>query len=379
MPKSESKIELKQATLDDIDGYIALERKVGGRTYSALVSKEEIVAKVGVDNIYLFKLGDKTIGHVNFRANDDKSIHLGGFVIDPEYQGKGFGRQAMELIIKIAAGAPKIDLVTHPDNVKAVGLYKSLGFVIAERKENYWGDGEPRVVMVKISAIKKESLNRKAFEGLFFLIVALAVLLFGPAGTIHYWQAWVFLAVFSVSVLLVTLYLMKKNPQLLARRVNAGSAAETQKSQKIIQFIAQIAFALTIVIPALDHRFGWSTVPVYKVAVGDILVVLGLYFVFLVFKENSYTSAVIEIGAEQKVISTGPYAIVRHRMYAGAFIMLLGVPLALGSWRGLIPVAVLMASIVWRLLEEEKFLAKNLAGYPDYQKKVKYRLLPFIW
>jgi protein-S-isoprenylcysteine O-methyltransferase Ste14 len=223
------------------------------------------------------------------------------------------------------------------------------------------------------------NLNKKAFGGLFFLIVALGVLLFGPVGTIYYWQEWVFLAVFGVSALLITFYLMKKDPGLLARRVKAGSAAETQKSQKIIQFIAQIAFVVAIVVSALDHRFGWSVVPPYKVAAGDILVALGLYFVFLVFRENSYTSAIIELGREQKVIASGPYAIVRHPMYAGAFVMLLGVPLALGSWWGLLPVAALMAAIVRRLVEEEKFLSKNLAGYQQYQKQVKFRLLPFVW
>ena len=222
-------------------------------------------------------------------------------------------------------------------------------------------------------------LNKKAFGGLIFLVVALAVLLFGAAGTLDYWQAWVFLVVFGVSVLAITLYLMKKDPQLLQRRVNAGSAAEKEKNQKVIQFLAQIAFIAVIVVPAIDYRFGWSVVPLFAAGLGDLLVAFGLYIVFLVFRENSFTSAIIEIGAEQEVISTGPYAIVRHPMYAGAFVMLLGIPLALGSWWGEIGVVALMAAIVVRLLEEEKFLAKNLAGYPDYQKKVKYRLVPFIW
>ena len=114
-----------------------------------MVSKEDVEEKVGVHNIYLFKSGGKTVGHINFRIKDDGSAHVGGFVIDPKYQGKGIGRQAMELILKMAKDAPKIDLVTHPDNIKAVSLYRSLGFEITERKENYWGDGEPRVIMIK--------------------------------------------------------------------------------------------------------------------------------------------------------------------------------------------------------------------------------------
>jgi protein-S-isoprenylcysteine O-methyltransferase Ste14 len=222
-------------------------------------------------------------------------------------------------------------------------------------------------------------LNKKAFEGLFFLIVALAALLFLPAWTVYYWQAWIFLGVFSALVLAITIYLMKKDPKLLERRVSAGPAAEKEKSQKVIQFLAQLAFIAIIVFPAIDHRFGWSAMPVAGVIVGNILVALGLYIVFLVFKENSFTSAVIEVGAEQKVISTGPYALVRHPMYAGAILMLLGVPLALGSWWGLLMIIPITLAIIWRLLDEEKFLAKNLPGYLEYKNKVKYRLLPFVW
>ena len=224
-----------------------------------------------------------------------------------------------------------------------------------------------------------KNLNIKAFAGLLNLIVILGAALFLPAWTLNYWQAWIFLAVFALSVLVITVYLMKNDPQLLERRVKVGPVAEQESSQKIIQGLASIAFIAVIVFPALDHRFHWSTVPVYVVAFGDILVALGLYFVFLVFKENSFTSAVIEVGSEQKIITTGPYALVRHPMYIGALVMLTGVPLALGSWWGLLAVIPITLTIVWRLLDEEKFLAKNLPGYPEYQKKVKYHLVPFIW
>ncbi len=224
-----------------------------------------------------------------------------------------------------------------------------------------------------------KNLNLKAFAGLLNLLVILGLALFLPAWTLNYWQAWVFLAVFGLSVLAITLYLMKNDPKLLERRVKAGPVAEQQTSQKIIQGLAGIAFIATIVLPALDHRFGWSRVPPYWVIGGDILVALGLYFVFLVFKENSYTSAVIEVGAEQKIISTGPYAYVRHPMYIGALVMLLGVPPALGSWWGLLTIIPMSMTISWRLLDEEKFLLKNLPGYADYQNKVKFRLVPFIW
>ena len=222
-------------------------------------------------------------------------------------------------------------------------------------------------------------LNKRAFAGLLGLVVAMAALIFLPAWTLDYWQAWIFLTVFFLSVLAITVYLMKKDPKLLERRINAGPGAETQRSQQIIQFLAQIAFIAVIVVPAIDHRFGWSTMPPYMSAVGDLLVALGFLVVFLVFKENTYTSAIIEVGSEQKIISTGPYALVRHPMYIGALIMLAGVPLALGSWWGLFTIIPITLVIVWRLLDEEKFLAKNLAGYVEYQSKVRCRLLPFIW
>jgi len=131
--------------------------------------------------------------------------------------------------------------------------------------------------------------------------------------------------------------------------------------------------------PAIDHRFAWSTVPPYVSFAGDGLVALGLLIIFLVFKENTFTSAVIEVDAEQTVIATGPYRLVRHPMYAGALVMLLGVPLALGSRWGLLTIIPIALVIVWRLLDEEKFLARNLPGYSEYRSKVKARLVPFIW
>jgi protein-S-isoprenylcysteine O-methyltransferase Ste14 len=224
-----------------------------------------------------------------------------------------------------------------------------------------------------------KNLNIKAFGGLFFLVLVLALALFLPAGTLNYWQAWVFLVVWTVSVLAITLYLMKRDPGLLERRVAAGPVAEQQKSQRIIQSLASLAFILMFVVPGLDRRFGWSTVPAVVVIIGDILVAFGLYSVFLVFKENTFTSAVIAVGAEQKLISTGPYAIVRHPMYAGAFIMLFGVPLSLASWWGLLPIIPMILVIVARLLEEEKFLVKSLTGYADYRNKVKFRIIPYVW
>jgi protein-S-isoprenylcysteine O-methyltransferase Ste14 len=172
---------------------------------------------------------------------------------------------------------------------------------------------------------------------------------------------------------------MKKDQKLLESRVKAGPISEKEMLQKVIQSIAGMAFVAIFILSALDHRFGWSAVPVFVVIAGDLLVALGLLGVFFVFKENTFTSATIDVATEQKVISTGPYSLVRHPMYSGAFVMLLGVPIALGSWWGLLAVLPIILVIVVRLFDEEKFLAKSLAGYPEYLNRVKYRLIPFVW
>jgi protein-S-isoprenylcysteine O-methyltransferase Ste14 len=222
-------------------------------------------------------------------------------------------------------------------------------------------------------------LNIKAFAGILQLFFILGLSIFLPAWTLDYWQAWIVVVVFFACTLAVTVYLMKNDPKLLERRVSAGVGAEQERSQNIIQAFAAVAFIALFVVSALDHRFGWSTVPPYLVALGDILIVLGFYLVFLVFKENSFASGTIEVGADQCVISTGPYALVRHPMYIGALVMLVGVPLALGSLWGLVAIVPMTLVLIARLLDEEKFLTRNLAGYSEYQSKVRCRLLPLIW
>jgi protein-S-isoprenylcysteine O-methyltransferase Ste14 len=224
-----------------------------------------------------------------------------------------------------------------------------------------------------------KNLNKKAFGGLLFLLFVMAMLLFFPARTVRYWQAWVFLAVFGASALAITLYLMKNDPKLLERRVSAGPIAEKDWSQKIIQTIASIGFGAILVISALDHRFAWTPLPLFFSLAGDALVVLGFLIVFLVYKENTFASATIELAPEQKVISTGPYKLVRHPMYMGAFLLLVGIPLSLGSLWGLFVITLMMPALIWRLTGEEKFLAKNLPGYREYQKTVRHRLVPFVW
>jgi protein-S-isoprenylcysteine O-methyltransferase Ste14 len=219
----------------------------------------------------------------------------------------------------------------------------------------------------------------KALLGLTQLVVVLGLALFLPAGTVRFLEAWIFLAVFSGSSLAITLYLAKSDPKLLERRTQAGPVAEKERSQKVIQALASVAFLATLIVPALDHRMGWSRAPRVAVIAGDVLVALGFFAIFFVFRENTFTSSVIEIAPEQRVIDTGPYAIVRHPMYAGALVMFVGVPLALGSYVGLVTFVPFAAVIVWRLLDEERFLARRLVGYAAYCEKTRHRLIPGIW
>jgi protein-S-isoprenylcysteine O-methyltransferase Ste14 len=224
-----------------------------------------------------------------------------------------------------------------------------------------------------------DRLQRKAFRGLLILFLVMAALLFLTAGTIRYWQAWVYLAVFFGASFLITLYLAKNDPALLKRRLSAGPWAEKEQTQKIIMAFTSIGFLALIATPALDFRFGWSAVPLPIVAAGNVLIAIGYAIIFLVYKENTFTSATIEVAKDQRVISTGPYALVRHPMYAGGLLYLLGMPLALGSWWGLVPFAATLPFLIWRLVDEEEFLARNLPGYAEYRNKVRFRLIPRVW
>jgi protein-S-isoprenylcysteine O-methyltransferase Ste14 len=216
----------------------------------------------------------------------------------------------------------------------------------------------------------------EAFRGFLSLLVVSLALLFLPAWTFNYWQAWTYLAVFMTSIALILAYLVKNDPALLARRADN---TEKVASQKIIHFLVNLVFLAAQVVPALDHRFGWSAVPTYLVIAGDGLVALGMLIIFFVFRENTFTASTIQVAAGHKVVSTGLYAFVRHPMYVGGIVFVFGIPLALGSWWGLLTFIPLSFVIVWRILDEERFLAANLPGYAEYLTTVKYRLIPFVW
>jgi protein-S-isoprenylcysteine O-methyltransferase Ste14 len=208
--------------------------------------------------------------------------------------------------------------------------------------------------------------------------VLIALALFLSAGTIYYWQAWAYLGVSAVSSVPLILFI-SKDPILLENRTKAGPTAEKRTIQKIIVLCAGFPAIAAFVVPGLDRRFGWSDVPSWLSIIGNILIVVAMSLVFRVFKENSFGSATVEVATGQRVISTGLYAIVRNPMYASAAVYFIGMALALGSYWGLIPAALTILGLVWRLFDEEKFLAKNLPGYAEYCAKVRWHLIPGIF
>lgn len=209
--------------------------------------------------------------------------------------------------------------------------------------------------------------------------LGMLALLFIPAGTLDYWQGWVYMAVFIIASALYTVYLAKYDPALLKRRTEAGVSYEKEPVQKIIIIFLFVTFIALVVLPPLDVRIGLSLVPWYVSLIGDLLVVFSFYIFYLVSKVNTYAAANIRVEEGQKVISTGLYGFVRHPMYFGAIFLAIGTPLALGSWWTLLLVPTFLLILIARILNEEKILARDLPGYTEYQKKVTTRLIPFIW
>lgn len=222
-------------------------------------------------------------------------------------------------------------------------------------------------------------LLARAFAGFGFLFAVIATVLFGLAGTLRDGRAWATLAVFFGCAAVVTVWLWFSDKALLERRVKAGPGREADPAQNLVQALAGLLFLATFAVPGLDARFGWSRLPLALSLAGDGMIALGFLIVFLTFRENSFTAGTIEVAEGQQVIDSGPYAVVRHPMYAGALVMVAGIPLALGSWWGLVPAALLVPVIVWRLIREETFLEANLAGYGAYRGQVRHRLAPMIW
>jgi protein-S-isoprenylcysteine O-methyltransferase Ste14 len=223
------------------------------------------------------------------------------------------------------------------------------------------------------------ALRWKSFAGVAFLGLVLAAALFLPAGTVRWWRAWVWLGVFFAAVLAVTLHFLRQDPELIRRRLAVGPVAEARRVQRVLQSFASGSFVAVFVLAGLDRRFGWTSVPAAASLLADGLVAAGFAVVFLVFRENSHASAVIEVSAGQRVVSTGPYRHVRHPMYSGALLLLLATPPALGSLAALPAVLALAAVIVARLLDEERLLSRELTGYEAYRRAVRHRLVPGVW
>jgi protein-S-isoprenylcysteine O-methyltransferase Ste14 len=202
--------------------------------------------------------------------------------------------------------------------------------------------------------------------------------LFLAAGTLDYWQGWVFLGIALLSSVLITLSIIK-DPTLLENRSRFGPAAEKRTMQKTIVLCAALPAIATFLLPALDRRFGWSNVPFWLSLAGDLLILVGMWMISRVFKANSFASATVEIANGQKLISTGPYAIVRNPMYASATVFLIGTPLALGSYWGLIAAILTILGLVWRLFDEETCLTQDLPGYREYCAEVHWHLVPWVF
>ncbi len=210
-------------------------------------------------------------------------------------------------------------------------------------------------------------------------LAGFALLLFAPAGTLNYWQAWVFLGVFAVTSLLPTLYLNRIDPAAVERRRHAGPRAETRTVQKALVLGIFVSFAAMLVVSGLDHRFGWSKVPAAISVLGDVMVAVGLGVAILVVFQNRYAAATITVEDGQPLVTTGLYGIVRHPMYSASVVLMVGMALALGSYWALVVAAGGVLLLVARILDEEKLLSEQLAGYRDYMQQVRYRLVPPVW
>lgn len=219
-------------------------------------------------------------------------------------------------------------------------------------------------------------LKRKAFLLFLSSLLVIGLMLFLPAGSLNYWQGWLFIAILFIPCIFVAFYFFKHDPGLLERRLKFK---EKEVQQKLLIKISIFVFFIGFLIPGFDYRYHWSNVSVFLVIISAIIVLIGYSIVFFVFKENSFTSRTVEVYKKQKLVSTGPYSIIRHPMYLGVILMYISMPLTLGSYYALIFSIPMIFVIIFRTLNEEKVLARDLKGYKQYMKKVKYRIIPYLW
>jgi protein-S-isoprenylcysteine O-methyltransferase Ste14 len=217
----------------------------------------------------------------------------------------------------------------------------------------------------------KLAVNRFAF-----IMILLALLVLVPAGTIHYWQFYLYCASFIIPMCFTLVYFIKKDPEFLARRMKG---TEQEHEQRLVVFATVIIFVSGFSIAGLDRRFGWSDISTAVIITADLIFVASYLFILRVFYENRFASRVIEVEQEQRVITTGPYRYVRHPMYIGMIVMYLSSPVVLGSWWAVIPFLFLPVSLGFRIVNEEKVLREHLKGYTEYCSSVRYRLIPYVW
>jgi protein-S-isoprenylcysteine O-methyltransferase Ste14 len=225
----------------------------------------------------------------------------------------------------------------------------------------------------------KKKLAIKSILGFLNLFIMMGLSLFLPAGTLYYNQAWWYLAIFLGGVIIITLYIFVNDKNLLQSRLKVGSIAEKRKVQKIIQGFASLGFIGMFIISGIDRRYQWSDVPEGLWVFSDLMIISAMTILFIIFRKNSFLSATIEVQEQQHVVTNGPYAIVRHPMYASALLLFIFTPLALGSFWALLSLPLMIIVLVLRSLDEEKTLNAELTGYQDYCNKVRYRLVPYIW
>jgi protein-S-isoprenylcysteine O-methyltransferase Ste14 len=232
-----------------------------------------------------------------------------------------------------------------------------------------------------MSDLAMSDLRDRAAIHVIRMVLVRGLVVFLAAWTFHYWQAWVFVGLTAVAEGITHGYLLRRDPALLERRIGRELRVrkEERDAQKTVQNLAQGLMLVTIVLATQDHRHGWSSVPTSVCVLGFALVAAAQAMVFLVFRTNTYAASTVQVEANQKVVSSGPYALVRHPMYSALVVQLIGLPLGLGSLWALLPGMVMTVVLAVRLLDEEKFLATNLAGYQEYQSRVRHRLVPLVW
>lgn len=229
---------------------------------------------------------------------------------------------------------------------------------------------------VNSQGIDMKTLKKTTIIRALTMIVVFILFIFLPAGTLNYWEGWAYTCVLAIPMFLFGAYLFKHDPKLLERRMRVK---EKQKEQKLVIKLSILFIPLAYILPGFDKRFGWSKVPIILEIAALVFVLIGYLMTMKVLKANTYASRIVEVEEGQKVISTGPYALVRHPMYSSIIILYLFSPIALGSYWAVIPTVLYLLTLVLRIYGEEKVLLKNLEGYGEYTQKVKYRLIPGIW